>query len=138
MRERYLNMAPALKGSNRFCGDWGISPENVRSRLLYTFLIGRRHSSYAWSMTIGRIGPTTRQKKKKLKIFWQKLKKKNLAAAVGSFCVLPRSKRHRQLDECRQFDLAGVPIRALPPPPPPRIIIMSHASFSSLSHPPLV
>jgi hypothetical protein len=80
-------MAPALKGTNRFCGDWGISPENVRSRLLYTFLIRRRHSSYAWSMTIGRIGPTTRQKKKKLKIFWQKLKKKSGGGGRSFLCV---------------------------------------------------
>ena len=42
------------------------------------------------------------------------------------------SKRHRQVDECRQFDLAGVPIRALPPPPPPWIMIMSHASSSTI------
>jgi hypothetical protein len=83
--------------------------------------------------------PNNKTKEEKIKNLLAEVeKKKNLAAAVGRFCVLPRSKRHRQLDECRQFDLAGVPIRALPPPPPPRIIIMSHASFSSLSHPPLV
>jgi hypothetical protein len=83
-------------------------------------------------MTIGRIGSTRKQQQEEKKSCWQYSKTKQNLAAVGRTFVFCGSKRHRQLDECRQFDLAGVAIRALPPPP--RIIIMSHASsLSTLS-----